>query len=110
MKFLMKLFIWELMFVHFQFDIDDISQPFHQRCSDLAIEGRSGILTKLLLKAGGHSLAAELGDIPYLVFDVFRSLKIDQMQSFQLVFFKYFIIVTYPSVHMYCENQYPENR
>ena len=64
------------MSVHLQFDICDISQPFHQRCSDLATERRSGILTKLLLKAVGHSLAAELGDIPNLVFDVFCSLKI----------------------------------
>ena len=45
------------------------------------MEGRSGILTKLLLKteAVGHSLATELGDIPNLVLDVFCSLKIDQM-------------------------------
>ena len=89
MKFLMKLFIKERMFVHLQFDIEDISQAFHQKCS--ATEGRSGILTKLLLKtvllkAGGHSLPVELRDIPNLVFDVFCSLKIDHMQSFQLVF------------------------
>ena len=41
MKFLMKLFIKERMFVHLQFDIEDISQAFHQKCS--ATEGRSGI-------------------------------------------------------------------
>ena len=47
----------------------DISQPFHQRCSELAIEGRSGILTQLLLKTvlrccTGVVLAAELGGDP----------------------------------------------
>ena len=57
------------MSVHLQFDISDISQPFHQRCSELATEGRSGILTNLLLKTVllkfvGHSLAAELGGHP----------------------------------------------
>ena len=57
------------MFVHFQFDIGDISHPFHQRCFEKPTEGRPGILTKLLLKtvllkAGGHSLAAELGGHP----------------------------------------------
>ena len=68
------------MSVNLQIDISDISQPFHQRCSELATEGRSGILTKLLLKADGHSLAAEsLWDIPNLVFDVFCGLKIDRM-------------------------------
>ena len=79
MKSLMKLFIREGMSVHLQFDINDNSQPFHQRCSELATEGRPGILTKLLLKAVGHSLAAEVGDIPNLVFDIFCSLKIDRM-------------------------------
>ena len=64
MKCLMKLFIRERMSVHLQFDISDISQPFDQRCSELATEGRSCILTKLLLKAIGHSLAAELGEHP----------------------------------------------
>ena len=52
------------MSVHLQFDISDISQPFHQRCSELATEGRSGILTKLLLKAVGNFLAAELRGHP----------------------------------------------
>ena len=61
----MKLFIRERMFVQLQFDIGDISQPFQQRCPELAMEERSGILTKLLvkivlLKAVGHSLASEL--------------------------------------------------
>ena len=69
MKSLMKLFIRERMSVYLQFDISDISQPLHQRCSEVATEGRSGILTKLLLKAVGYSLAA-LGDIPDLVYDV----------------------------------------
>ena len=46
------------MSVHLQFE-SDISQPFHQRCSELATEGCCGILTKLLLKAVGHFLAAE---------------------------------------------------
>ena len=68
MKSLMKLFIRERISVHLQFDISNISQPFHQHqstiCSELATEGRSGILTKLLLKAVGHSLAAELGGQP----------------------------------------------
>ena len=61
MKFLMKLFVGERIFVHLQFHIGDFSQLFQQGCSELTTEGRSGILTKLLLKAGGHSLAAELG-------------------------------------------------
>ena len=39
----------------------------------------------------------------------FISLKIDHMQSFQLVFFKCFNIVANHFVHMYCGNQYPEN-
>ena len=114
---LMKLIISERMFVHLQFGIGDISQSFHQRCSELATEGRSGILRKLLLKtvllkASRHSLPwlLNLGDIPNLVFDVFCSLKIDHMQSFQLVFSRCFFIVAYHSVHMYCENQYPQNR
>ena len=71
MKSLMKLFIRKQMSVLLKFDIGDISQPFHQRCSVLATEGRSGILTKLLLKAVGHSRLLSLGDIPNLVFDVF---------------------------------------
>ena len=29
------------MSVHLEFDIGDISQPFHQRCSELATEGPS---------------------------------------------------------------------
>ena len=53
----MKLLIKERMSVHLQLDI---SQAFHQRRSELATQGRSGILTKLLLKAVEHSLAAEL--------------------------------------------------
>ena len=119
MKSLMKLFIMARMSVHLQFDINDISQASHQRCSELATEELSGIrdlkhtdaaaanlqipfrrtqrpsefswpltsitlnlngdliidrrrvsllifpiLTKLLLKAVGHSLAAELGGHP----------------------------------------------
>ena len=59
------------MSVHLQFDISDISQPFHQRCSELATKRRIGILTKLLLKvktvplkAIGHSLAARPGIHP----------------------------------------------
>ena len=63
-KVLMKLFIREQMSIHLQFDISNISQPFDQRCSELTTEGPSGILTKLLLKAVGHSLAAELGGHP----------------------------------------------
>ena len=64
MKSLMKLFIMERMSVHLQFDISDIGQPFPQRCSELATEGLSGILTEPLMKAVGHSLAAELGGHP----------------------------------------------
>ena len=72
MKFSMKLLIREQLFVHLQFDIGDISQPFHQRCSELATEKRSGILTKLLLKtvllkACGHSVAAKLGRHPQIL-------------------------------------------
>ena len=63
-KSLVKLFIRERMSVHLQFDISNFSQPFHQRYSELATEGLSGILTKLLLKAVGHFLAAELGGHP----------------------------------------------
>ena len=66
---LMKLSITERMSVLLQLDISGISQPSHRRCSESAMEGRSRILTKLLLKAVGHSLANELGDIPDLVFD-----------------------------------------
>ena len=103
------------MFIHLQFDIDNISQPFHQRCFELATKQHSGILTKLLLKtvllkAVDIPWLLSLEDIPNLVFDVFFVVQnIDHMQSFQLVFSKYFFIVTYHSVHMYCENQYPKN-
>ena len=95
--------------------IDDISQPFHQRCSELATKGCSGILTELLLKtvmlkAVGHFLAAELERHPNLVYHVFCSLKIDHMQSLQLAFSKYFFIVAYHSMHMHFENQCPDNR
>ena len=83
----MKFLINERMSVLMQFDIGDISQPSHIRYSELATERRSGIITSLLLKAVllkavGHSLAAELGGgggIPTFVFDVFCSLKIDRM-------------------------------
>ena len=47
------------------FDIDNISQSFHQMRSELAPEVRSGILTHLLLKAVKNSLAAELTGHPY---------------------------------------------
>ena len=67
------------MSVHLQFDIGDISQPFHYRCFALGNEGHSGILTQLLLKHVAHSLAADLGDIPNILFDVFYSLKIERM-------------------------------
>ena len=60
----MNLLIREQMSVNLQFDISDISQGFLKRCSELATEGRSGILTKVLLKAVGHSRAAELGGHP----------------------------------------------
>ena len=55
------------MSVQLQFDISDIwhQQPFHQRCSELPTEGRSGILTKLLLKAVADiPWLLRLGDIP----------------------------------------------
>ena len=52
------------MSAHLQFDISDISQAFHQRSSELATEERSCILTKVLLKAVGYSLAGDLGGYP----------------------------------------------
>ena len=52
------------MSVHLQFDISDKIQSTIQRLSGLAMEGRSGILTKMLLKAVGHSMAAKLGGYP----------------------------------------------
>ena len=39
------IIVRERMSFHLQFDIDDISQPFHQRYSQLATDGRFGILT-----------------------------------------------------------------
>ena len=54
--------------VHLQFDISDISQPFHQRCSELAKEGRSDIVTKLLPKAVDIPWLLRLGNILDLVF------------------------------------------
>ena len=50
MKSLMKLSIRERMSVHLQFDISDIGQPLHQRCSELATEGRSDIHHKIAAK------------------------------------------------------------
>ena len=107
-KFLMTSFIRERMSDYLYFDIGDISQPFHQRCSELATEERSGILTSLLLKTVLLDIPwlLSLRDIANLVFDVFFSLIIDRMWSFWLVFCKYYLNVAYYSVHM----QRSENR
>ena len=98
------------MSVHLQFDISNISQPLHQRCSELATDGALAFSQNCCLKLLDFLWLLSLGDIPNLVFDVFCSLKINRKWSFQLVFFKYFLIVAYNSVHTHCKNQYPENR
>ena len=49
------------MSAYLKFDISDISQLIHQRCSELATEGRAGILTKFAAEncaAESYSLAA----------------------------------------------------